>query len=157
LNQWIIHIIFFILELKGKKLTRRIWIIFSKNVQWTSSDGFVEEEKQRQLINYGIDLYRIWKDETSASSEFIAKFRLMNHQIVKMNDLEIIDRSCSVCLEKYQANQWPCTTQHKFHYACMLNILRIQNTCPLCSWWSSFTIYKKYCSIDFQSNFDMII
>jgi hypothetical protein len=47
----------------------------------------------------------------------------MNHQIVKMNDLQMMDTSSSICLDKFQIDQchtqWPWQTQHQFHYACM--------------------------------------
>jgi hypothetical protein len=60
----------------------------------------------------------------------------MTPNIVKMNDIQLMDTFCSICLDKFQSGQcyaqWSCEDQHIFHYACMLDVLRRQNTCPKC-------------------------
>ncbi|CAF0838252.1 unnamed protein product [Adineta steineri] len=75
-----------------------------------------------------------------ATAEFIARFRLEhehNHQVVN-EDMMKEQNTCTVCMEDLKINQfyarWPCSdaVPHLFHYDCMLELLRMRNTCPNC-------------------------
>lgn len=90
-------------------------------------------EEKYQRLNHGNDFDRIWDQLTSASPHFIADFRLKTP--LHVNGALLHER-CSICLTKFERGehyaQWPCEAQYVFHHACMLNVLRTQNTCPLC-------------------------
>ncbi|CAF3742150.1 unnamed protein product [Rotaria sp. Silwood1] len=93
----------------------------------------IEEETQYQQREYGHDISRILQGITSASPRFIALFRLADLQIAS-NDM--LYDNCTICLEDFQSDrrfaQWPCKARHRFHFNCMLNVLRVGNKCPLC-------------------------
>ncbi|CAF0804443.1 unnamed protein product [Adineta steineri] len=93
----------------------------------------INEEIQYQQHTYRHDINRILERITSAPPEFIAKFRLMDPHIAR-NDTLL--NTCSICLENFQSNRrfgiWPCPGRHKFHFDCMLSVLRAGNKCPLC-------------------------
>ncbi|CAF1047423.1 unnamed protein product [Rotaria sordida] len=94
---------------------------------------FIEEEERIQRLNQEVDFEQIWNRVPSASPRFIANFRLEDPKIVNS---QLCETNCSICLETLQPDehysQWPCPAQHVFHYNCMLNVLRRQNSCPLC-------------------------
>lgn len=93
----------------------------------------VAEEERLQTQNQLSNFEHIWDRVTSASPYFIANFRLEQPRIVREDSLEI---DCPICLETLHFGEryarWPCPAQHVFHYDCMLNVLRRQNSCPLC-------------------------
>lgn len=72
-----------------------------------------------------------------ASVQFIARFRMKRANLVDSTMLEQ-QLNCTICLSDFQLDehyeQWPCPSSvpHRFHFNCMLNILRRQNTCPIC-------------------------
>lgn len=76
----------------------------------------------------------------AASPEFIAKFRLGQNLQKHSIDYEMQKQEpkCMICLEDFHINEtyriWPCLSKipHIYHDECMLNILRRQNTCPIC-------------------------
>jgi uncharacterized protein with PIN domain len=73
-----------------------------------------------------------------ASAEFIAKFRLeheYNRKIVNV-DMAKEQIECTICIQYLETDEiyaiWPCPGTDSFHYKCMLEALRIKNTCPNC-------------------------
>ena len=54
--------------------------------------------------------------------------------IIINSDEEYINDECSICLDKFQkkniVNRLPC--RHIFHYNCLRDWLKDNNTCPLC-------------------------
>ncbi|CAF0829687.1 unnamed protein product [Rotaria sp. Silwood1] len=107
-----------------------------KELEAIRFEALVREEEWRQAVHYGNDLERMWERVTSASPRYITRFRLNNHHQVTSFQTDVLASTCSVCLEKFEIGQtyvcWPCEGQHMFHYACMLDVLRAKNTCPLC-------------------------
>ncbi len=93
----------------------------------------IADEEQHQLIAYQNNYEAMWNHIIPASPNFIAQFRLTTSRQV---DDDLPDISCTICLEGFEYGeyyaQWPCEAKHTFHYDCMLNVLRAQNTCPLC-------------------------
>jgi hypothetical protein len=54
------------------------------------------------------------------------------------SDMQKEQMTCMICLEDFQIHhsyaRWPCPSNkaHIFHPDCMLNTLRMKNTCPIC-------------------------
>ena len=99
-----------------------------------------EEENIRRLNleNQGFR-ERISEVVTPASARFIARFRHDQLSNPTACDAAVAHEEivCTVFLEPIQFNQpyatWPCLSQppHRFHSRCMLELLRMKNTCPL--------------------------
>ncbi|CAF2609544.1 unnamed protein product [Rotaria sp. Silwood2] len=105
-------------------------------------DKFVREEENFQRLKFERQdfLERILVYTTPASPQFIANFRIQAENNKRLIDLTMKRKQykCMICLEELKLNDlyatWPCpsTTPHIFHHECMLNTLRMQNTCPIC-------------------------
>ena len=95
--------------------------------------SFIEEETQYQRRQYENDFTLLWQPVTAASPSFIAQFRLAHRQTVTP---DLLNEKCTICLDDFQLNQyyaqWSCSAKHTFHFDCMLDTLRVGNTCPLC-------------------------
>ncbi|CAF1266226.1 unnamed protein product [Didymodactylos carnosus] len=99
-------------------------------------DRLIQEEEyiQEQRYRHETDILSV-----SASSRFIVQFRLnrLENQLPVTQTMIDEKMKCMVCLCEYELHdfysKWPCVTDlYLFHYNCMLNTLRRQNTCPLC-------------------------
>jgi len=90
----------------------------------------INEEIQYQLNRTRNDINPI---TTAASPHLIAHFRFADRLVVTEN---LLGTTCTICREDFQLDQyfvhWSCIAQHRYHFHCMLNVLRISNTCPLC-------------------------
>ncbi|CAF1182412.1 unnamed protein product [Rotaria sordida] len=108
----------------------------------TDLEKFIREEENFQRLKRERQqlIQRIFECTNPASPKFIAYFRIRetnnNNKICSIMAQNNI--KCIICLEEFQLNdsysKWPCTskTPHIFHYDCMLNTLRMKNTCPIC-------------------------
>jgi len=105
-------------------------------------DKCVLEEKniQRLKLERRSILEQLRGMATPASPEFIAEFRLERnlekHSVdSRMEEQQI---TCPICYQDFCLNDiyriWPCPSNvpHRFHDECMLDWLRIRNTCPIC-------------------------
>lgn len=74
----------------------------------------------------------------STPIDFIVKFRLTNHLIIKNNKIDLLNNQCCICLNEFNIGikyvQWACQQSHYFHYDCMLKAMRYSNKCPLCQY-----------------------
>ena len=101
---------------------------------------FEENNFQRLQLERQSILNIILFPNTPASPEFIAKFRReqMTKRTLCDSKMDKQHIHCIICLEDIQLHQsyarWPCPSDipHLFHEDCMLNALRMKNTCPLC-------------------------
>jgi hypothetical protein len=117
----------------------------------TVNNETTDERELRQFIREEINYQRIRFERQSiydliidptvpASSEFIANFRMQQHQNPNFINSEMMEQefTCIICVSTfelgYRYGRWPCpsTTPHIFHPDCMLNWLRRKNTCPIC-------------------------
>lgn len=104
-------------------------------------EQFIREEENLQRSQFERrNLWDMIPSPPPASAQFIGQFRYENLTKRKLCDKRMAqeENQCSICLEKILLNenfaQWPCpsTVRHLFHFDCMLNCLRVKNTCPLC-------------------------
>ena len=100
-----------------------------------------EEENSRRIRLERQRFFDFLTEQTSpASAKFIARFRIKQQTRPDLVDSTMIEQqlNCTICLSDFQIDdpyeQWPCPSPvpHLFHSDCMLNILRRQNTCPIC-------------------------
>lgn len=105
-------------------------------------DQYIREETNfRRLQSERQHIIERFLDQTvPASLHFIAKFRLQQDRNPPRIDSELIEQQpmCIVCQKDFEINdeygQWPCPSiiPHILHSDCMLNLLRRNNTCPIC-------------------------